>query len=72
MFKHHTEVYKNTFCKEKYCIKRHPKECRYRQKCRNGDKCCYRHFDGKISSQQRPNHGVTDKVIELERKKLFS
>ena len=49
--KHPTEVCKNKICKEKSCVKRYHKECKYMQKCRNEERCHYRHSVVKSSSK---------------------
>ena len=60
--KHPTEVCKLTICKENICMKRHPKECRYRSKCKQGNGCFYKHY-----SQLKTNNVVEDKAVQLEK-----
>ena len=43
-------------------MKRHPKECRYRSKCKHGNWCFYKHYN-----QLKTNSVVEDKAAQLER-----
>ena len=43
-------------------MKRHPKECRYRSQCKQGNVCFYKHY-----SQLKTNNVVEDKAVQLEK-----
>ena len=46
-------------CKDKKCFKRHPKKCRYQEKCRRKSCCLYKHDDVK------PNIKVEEEIVNV-------
>ena len=57
---HNNTLCPNKICRNKYCIKRHPKTCRYfaiNLICSLKDKCAYAHYTSNADT----------KIVELER-----
>ena len=63
-YNHPKENCQKSYCKNKMCTKRHPKECRYGHKCRRRSFCLYKHND----SSNSESHDID--VEETEVKKL--
>ena len=59
----------NSFCTEKECKFRHPKPCKYREKCKffKFDKCFYKHDSTRSS---HPLFINKQKALEEDSKKL--
>ena len=65
---HNNKIYLTTQCKEKSCLKKQPKVCRYKEKCRRGPNCLYRHdktFESKEMSELKSQNKKLLKEIEV-------
>ena len=65
-YNHPKENCQESYCKNKMCTKRHPKECRYGHKCRRRSFCLYKHDNSSTPS----SNSKSPVVEETEVKKL--
>ena len=49
LFIHHKTICIVKACRDKKCMDRHPKQCRYEDQCRRRTSCLYRHEEGNHS-----------------------
>ena len=68
-FFHAKAVCPQKVCKELKCQDRHPKLCRYKERCKRKSSCLYRHLIGKAENEQI--NVEYEKVLE-ENKNLIS
>ena len=61
---HNSKICLKTQCKEKNCIKRHPKECRYKEKCKKGTNCLYRHDKTSESKEMSLLKNLNKKLLK--------
>ena len=63
-YNHPKENCQISYCKNKMCTKRHPKECRFGNKCRRKSLCLYKH-DHSSTPSSTPSNSESP-VIEVE------
>ena len=65
-----TIICSNISCRDRKCLKRHPKLCRYKENCRRRTTCLYKHDEneGKYIKLEAENKALTEKINALHEK----